>query len=83
MNANGIALSLHLWGQAQSFDVDHLADIFGEEAGIAGRDIAAHRMRNDADGGKVELMDQLRHVIDKTRHFIAAIGRPGAVAMAP
>ena len=40
-------------------------------------------MGNDADGGEVELMDQLRQIVNKCGHFVIAIGRPRAVAMAP
>src|SRR3546814_9680347 len=45
------------------------------------RDIAAHRMRDDRQRAEVELMDQLREIVDEAVHVVIAVGRPGAVAM--
>ncbi len=54
---NRVAFRLHFGGEAKPLNIHHLADIFGVEPGIARGDIAAHRVRNDADGGKVQLVD--------------------------
>ena len=74
MYADRITFRLHFGGKAKPLNIHHLADIFWVEPGIARGDIAAHRVRNDADGSKVQLVDQLRQIIHKGRHFVIAVG---------
>src|SRR3546814_6054110 len=38
-------------------------------------------MRDDRQRAEIELMDQLREVIDEAVHVVIAVRRPGAVAM--
>src|SRR3546814_16602447 len=75
------ALGENLGRGAESLDRDELADILGVKTGIAQRDIAAHRMRDDRQRAEVELMDQLREIVAEAVHVVIAVGRPGAVAM--
>ena len=53
----------------------------GIDAGVAQRDHAAERMRDDRHRRQLLLMDQLREVVDIGGDRIAAVGRPLAVAV--
>src|SRR5258708_7455293 len=51
------------------------------DAGITCGDVAAERMADQGHGRKLALMNELREIVDKARHGIAAVLRPLAVAM--
>src|SRR6266478_876970 len=51
------------------------------DAGITCCDIAAERMADHGHGRKLALMNELGEIVDKTRHGVAAVLRPLAVAM--
>ena len=71
----------HARRRPEPLDGDHLAHILRIDAGIAQRDIAAIRVRNDRQRRQLLLVDQLREVIDAGAHRIVAISRPAAVAV--
>src|SRR5580700_683108 len=69
-------------GTAERFDGHEPTDLFRVDTGIADRDVAAERMRDDGDRRQLLLMDQLRQVVDIGGRRIVAVGGPLAVAMA-
>ena len=68
--------------RAEALDRHQLADHFGIAAGVAQRDVAAERMRDDRHRRQVLLVDELREVVDEFRHAVIAVRWPFAVAVA-
>ena len=66
---------------AEAFDRDELLHGLGIDAGVADRDVAAERMRDDRRRRQTLLMDQLREIVDIGGGRIIAVGRPLAVAV--
>jgi len=60
---------------------DHGVPMLGIYPGISERDVAAEGVPNDRDRCQLLLVDELDQVVDVTRHAVASVGRPSAVAV--
>src|SRR5262245_24607155 len=76
------ALGQSLRRGTEAFDGDESRDALRVDTGVAERDIASERMRDDAHRCQTLLMDELVEIVDVFGHRVAAVGGPLTVAVA-